>query len=322
MRTLCSESKRENTRTYFGIEDVRDSDKSVCFYTGFPSYEVFEEVLKLLDVGENGENIIQYGSNPTSDTCAAKRKLSVENQFFLVMCRLRVGLFELDLALRFNISVSTVNRICISWFNYMYLKLGTIDIWPTKEQILANMPLLVQEKYPNLEWIIDAFEIGCERPSSLYIQTQTYSSYKSTNTVKGIVACTPAGHIGFISQLYTGCLSDREITERSGFLQQKHTSGAMWMVDKGFLIDDLAKPLGVIINMPAFAGLDDQMSPEDVVHTQEVASQRIHIERAINKVKNFHIFDRRIPISMWGSVNQIWTICALLTQFQNPIISA
>ena len=94
------------------------------------------------------------------------------------------------------------------------------------------------------------------------------------------------------------------------------------MVDKGFLIQDLAKPLDVTINMPKFLGKDDQMHADDVVHTQEVASERIHIERAINKVKNFHIFDRPIQLTSWGSVNQMWTFCALLTFFLNPIISA
>ena len=76
------------------------------------------------------------------------------------------------------------------------------------------------------------------------------------------------------------------------------------------------------MSIPAFVGKDDQMSPEDVFHTQQIASERIHVERAINKVKNFHGFDGPIPLSMFGSVNQMWTMCGLLTLFQNPIISA
>ena len=31
------------------------------------------------------------------------------------------------------------------------------------------------------------------------------------------------------------------------------------------------------------------MSAEDVVGTQQIASLRIHVERAINKIKNYHI---------------------------------
>jgi hypothetical protein len=280
-------------------------------------------VVKLLEVGDKGENIIQHGSDIAENSNhGRKRKLGVETEFFMVLLRLHLGLFEQDLGHRFNISPSTVSRICTSWVNYIFLKLGSINIWPTREKIRANTPVSVKDKYPNLEWIIDAFEISCERPSSLYVQSQTYSNYKSTNTVKGLLACTPAGHIGFISQLYTGCISDRELVERSGFLKQRHNKGAMWMVDKGFLIHDLCAPLGITLNMPKFVGMDEQMLPEDVVHTQEVASERIHIERAINKVKNFHIFDRPIELSMWGSVNQIWAVCSLLTLFQNPIISA
>jgi len=249
-------------------------------------------------------------------------KLTPMNQFFLVMIRLRLGLFVQDLGHRFGISSTTVNRICTTWINYMYLKLGSINIWPSQDTIKKTMPESVKLKYPNLEWIIDAFEIQCERPSSLTLQSKSYSNYKSRNTLKGLLACTPAGHIGFISELYTGMISDKELTMRCGFLKQPHNKGAMWMADKGFIIQDLVDHLGVTVNTPKFLGKNSQMAAEDVVHTQEVASQRIHIERAISKVKNFHIFDRPVQLSIWGSVNQMWTVCALLTHFQNPIISA
>ena len=96
----------------------------------------------------------------------------------------------------------------------------------------------------------------------------------------------------------------------------------MWLADKGFQIADLSQPLGCTVNISAFVGKDDQMSPEDVFHTQQIASERIHVERAINKVKNFHVFHRPIPLSMFGSDNQMWTLCGPLTLLQNPIISA
>ena len=63
------------------------------------------------------------------------------------------------------------------------------------------------------------------------------------------------------------------------------------------------------------------MSGEDVMITQGIAAERIHVERAISKIKSFHIFDQIIPLSLSGSINQIWTVCALLTLFQEPIIS-
>ena len=66
----------------------------------------------------------------------------------------------------------------------------------------------------------------------------------------------------------------------------------------------------------------DQMSAEDVIATQEIASLRINIERAINKIKNFQIFDGVVPLRQFGVVNQMWCVCAMLRNMQDPIISA
>jgi hypothetical protein len=43
------------------------------------------------------------------------RKISPRNQFFLFLCRVRAGMFEIDLAVRFNVSVSCISNIIISW---------------------------------------------------------------------------------------------------------------------------------------------------------------------------------------------------------------
>ena len=50
------------------------------------------------------------------------------------------------------------------------------------------------------------------------------------------------------------------------------------------------------------------MSAEDVIVTQEIASLRIHVEQAINKVKNFLTFDGVISLSLFGVVNQMWCV--------------
>ena len=63
------------------------------------------------------------------------------------------------------------------------------------------------------------------------------------------------------------------------------------------------------------------MSAEDVIKTQEIASLRIHLERAIDKIKNFHIWDKIIPLHQFGIVNQMWAVCAILCNAQPNIIS-
>ena len=90
-----------------------------------------------------------------------------------------------------------------------------------------------------------------------------------------------------------------------------HNKGAMWLADEGFQIADLAQPFGYIVNIPAFVGKDNQISSEDVFHTKQIASERIHVGTATNKVKNVHVFDRPLSLSMFGSVNRdvdgVWT---------------
>ena len=93
------------------------------------------------------------------------------------------------------------------------------------------------------------------------------------------------------------------------------------MADKGSTIADILEPLKVGLNIPPFVGSRSQQEPSEVIATQEIASERIHVERAINKVKNFQIFNQVIPLSLAGSLNQMWTVCAMLTNLQNPIIS-
>ena len=92
------------------------------------------------------------------------------------------------------------------------------------------------------------------------------------------------------------------------------------MADKGFTIEDLL-PLGVTLNIPPFLGLAPQMLPEDVVKTQVIAALQIHVERAINKIKNFHIWDRVTPLSLFPVINQMWAVCTFLCNVQDPIIT-
>ena len=93
------------------------------------------------------------------------------------------------------------------------------------------------------------------------------------------------------------------------------------MADKGFTISDLLEPMGVGLNIPPFVRSRSQQNPSEVIATQEITSERIHVERAINKVKNFQLFNQVVPLSLAGSLNQMWTVCAILTNLQNPIIS-
>lgn len=101
----------------------------------------------------------------------------------------------------------------------MYLKSGQVCIWPSKEVIQKTMPADFKEKFLSTRIIIDCTEVFCEMPSSLLLNSELFSSYKNHVTLKGLVGISPSGAITFVSQLYTGNISDREIVPRSGLLE-------------------------------------------------------------------------------------------------------
>ena len=132
----------------------------------------------------------------------------------------------------------------------------------------------------------------------------------------------------FLSQLYTGSISDKEIVIRSGFLSTlkgKITAGELLagdavMADKGFDIGDELKKVNMELNIPPFLADQSAFSEGDVIKTQTVAQHRIHIERTIGKVHRFRIFASEIPVTMFGIINQIWTVCCILSNFIEPIL--
>ena len=124
-----------------------------------------------------------------------------------------------------------------------------LPIWTSHATIKETMPGTSKEHYPKTTAIVDATEIKVNIPSSLLLQSQTYSSYKSANTFKGLLAISPAGHVTFVLSLYTGSIADKEIVERSGFLSLLRR-GDKVIADCRFTIAELLAPLGVGLSTP------------------------------------------------------------------------
>ena len=136
--------------------------------------------------------------------------------------------------------------------------------------------------------IIDCREIFKQMPSSFRAQSQTYSQYKSHNTAKGLVGIPPSGLVTFVSRLYGGHVLDKATTDNCGIMDPLEP-GDVAMADKGFDIQDLLVPKRVVLNVPSFLKEKDRLSLEEEAETRRIASVRIHVERAIECVKNYHI---------------------------------
>ena len=293
--TCSSTSSSKNQVRVFCIDQISQDDKLMQYYTGF-SYNTFNKIYKFLVPLE--DTIMPPINNITT------KAMNYKNQLFLTFCKLRNNFDLQDLCFRFGITKQSAGVIFSTWINFMFLRFGEVPIWPHRDVIAQHMPKKYSEEFPSTFAILDCTEIKIQKPSSLKAQSQTYSDYKSANTVKALVAIDPKGFLLFASMLFAGSMSDHEIFRKSGL---KYLLGKLieidylkrgdgLMVDKGFKIEDDINELGLNLNIPPFARQGTQMSKTDALFTKKIAAHRVHVERAISRIKKFKILSNQIHL--------------------------
>ena len=317
-----------NRQKVFNIATVKDNNKLFRFYTGFENYEMFSMVLDFL--GREAASHLDYINSKISspdprnhnvNKPGPSRALSVENEFFMVLCRLKVGLLEDDLAVRFGICQSVVSQVINTWIRFMFFRFKELDVFPSKEIVKLHMPECFIKKYSSTTIIIDATEIYIEKPNNPEAQQLTFSSYKNANTLKALIGIVPKGAISFVSTLFGGSISDKELTQKSG-LVDKLQHGDCIMADRGFNIQEMLASKGVKVNVPPFMNPTGQFEENELLETRRIATLRIHVERAMERIKNYHILDF-VPITLCsnGLIDMIFFVCAMLSNFQPPLVN-
>ncbi len=117
----------------------------------------------------------------------------------------------------------------------------------------------------------------------------TFSNYKNHNTFKVLVGISPSGEITFVSKLFPGSVSDKELIKRSGLFDLLERGDSV-MADRGFDIEEKLIIRGVRLNIPPFLKGKNQFEEGELVHSRRIASLRIHVERAIERINFFSFF--------------------------------
>ncbi|XP_069129553.1 uncharacterized protein [Argopecten irradians] len=284
---------------------------------GIPSKDMFEAVFD--EIKEDATSRTTRKGGKCSGTSGRPRSLRLIDEFLIVLMRLRLGLLLEDLAARFCISVTTCGDVFNQWIDYLDSQLSFLIMWPSREVVDSNMPQVFKDKFPATRVIIDCTEIRTETPSSLQLKSLMYSDYKSHMTWKSLVGISPDGHVTFISDLWCGSISDKQITKETGLVELCEPGDAI-MADKGFTIADLTTPRGVRLIIPPFKKKSVRFSKRDVQQTKDIANVRIHVERQMERIKNFRILQGVMPITMSKRASKVWRLCAKLTNLQPPLV--
>ena len=300
------------------------TDKKMNFYTGISSIPLFNIIFSLLS--PYMPKLKYWRGRKT--TCSVKRQhllrpklIPQKDEFLLVLMRLRLGLLNEDVADRFGISTATASNIFTTWIRLLSKVLGHCMLaWLPRESIREHLPAIFQKTgHSNTRCIIDCSEVFIERPKSLLSQAATWSDYKSHNTLKFLLAISPNGFITFVSSCYGGRASDKFICSDSGFYDLLEYGDEV-MADRGFQIQEELMLRFCHISVPPGARTKSQMTPKECKKRKNIANLRIHVERAINRIKSFRILKSPLPITMTFHADDIIRTCSALCNFKPPLV--
>ena len=314
-----------SSKSVFSWQKIK-TDKKMNFYTGISSIQAFLAVYKLIQpylckvqYWRGSKRVIS--TRKRSFTRSKVKKLSYKNELLLTLMRIRLGLLNEDLADRFGISSTVCSNTFKTWIRLLRILLGDALVkWLPVEAIRDNMPTAYRRAgHGNLRCIIDCTEVFIEQPKGLDVQAQTWSDYKSHNTIKFLIGIAPTGYITFLSDCYSGRASDKHICNDSGFFDLLERGDEI-MADRGFQITEELLLRFCSLSVPPGARTKAQMTEEECKKTTDIANLRIHVERAINRIKTFRILKSVLPITMLHHADDIVHTCAALCNLKPFLI--
>lgn len=317
----CAAEKRTVLRLSFK-ETILQSDQSVRKYTGMLSkklmsgiYELIMKRTKKIFYWKGPKNCSNIAKHGRKGRCKAYSQF---DEYLMTLIYIRKGLEIGTLADLFGVNKSYVSCATTTWINLLYKCLKRQLKWPSAETVRKYLPEDYPSQYCNTRTILDCTELFTVRPGNCTAQAATYSTYKHDNTVKILVGITPTGLISFISNVYGGTASDRHITEQE-FLEKIEPGDAI-MVDRGFNITDLLLEKRAKLHIPPFTRRDGSdrkvLTQSEIAKTREIAQLRIHVERAIERMKNYKLLENPIGINLWPLLDQLLVVVAVMCNME------
>lgn len=239
----------------------------------------------------------------------------------MTLIRLRHNMSFPLIAVLFGMHRTTASEIFKSTITVLAGILAKAVYWPSKEAVVDNLTVHFK-KYSNVRAVLDCTEIPLQRPRDLESRLLTYSWYKGTYTGNVLICETPGGHISYISQVYGGRASDSFITKESKIMEKFLPSIDSVMVDKGFLIEQLCLEYHIEMVRPPFLRKNKQLTKHDAERNKSIAAARVHVERAIQRMKQYKILTSNLGIELFPYIDGIMQVVAGIVNLSKPIFTS
>ena len=309
----------ENLSTYrsqnsMDMNVVLKSEKNAKYFIGLTPKH-FWSLYKFL--GDTKFSLSYWKNAKNQDFTGRNSTLSVAEQLFITLLRLRRGYNIFTLAHFYHVTKYTIRTIFTTWIMFLFKHFQTMKfmIFPERQAYRKTLRKVFRP-FKNIRANIDCTEFKCEMPRNYSQQGNLYSSYKSHCTMKCLIAVNPNGAACFISDLFEGSISDVDIFEQCGILQHVNLKDS-FLVGKGFTMLHLLLPKQATIFIPPFVGKRKKFTKEEVMLTKRIAKARIHVERFNERLKKFRLLDRIIPLSLVPLASQLVYVGCMLVNFKS-----
>ncbi|KAF9416060.1 hypothetical protein HW555_006472, partial [Spodoptera exigua] len=226
----------------------------------------------------------------------------------LCLKKIRLNSTFSELEDNFGISLSYASKIFLSNISILSSVLNPFIVALDKKNIIKNLPIAFRHNHYNVSCIIDCLEIDIQKPSKALYQALTWSDYKKGNTVKYLISCTPNGLVNYVSQGFGGRTSD---------------PGTIILADRGFKhLEPLLQAKGMKLLRPPSVRAGAKLTKSEVKQTKIIASLRIHIERVIRRLREFHMLKQHsvINTNICRVLDHIIIIACALINLQDSLI--
>ncbi len=297
----------------FTVFDFITNDTKLNSWTGLPSFKLLDSIEDCL-----------YTAFPDIITNSKLNSRSVRERIVMCFIKLKTNMSFVCLADLFMVSNDTVSRNFAQMISLLSEALKPIIYFPTVDENKANMPIAFRKYgYANVRTIIDCSEVKIQAMKCTNCRISTYSSYKKDYTMKFMINITPGGLISHISEVFSGKASDKFIFNAENLIEKFDCPNDAIMVDKGVMIEDEVVEHELTLVRPSFFRSDmDQFEEEEQVKNTRIAALRVHVERAIQRVKIFAVMTDKMEYCLHPYVNEILIVVSAIANLTKPILAA
>lgn len=265
------------------------------------------------------KNLFNCLSFLLGDKVTRSKRLSKEHKMLIFFIKIKLSLTFTIISGLFGISKHSTSRFFSEVLDALYNFSSEHLVFLDRETINARMPASFRALFPRTRSIIDCSEIEIETPKLLRQRVLCFSNYKQRFTAKFLVSIAPSGEFTFVSKCFGGRATDTEITTNCGFLDLLE-KGDLVLADKGFpSIETNLNNNGVILVTPPKKRSNWQFTQQENKAGYECASVRIHVERAIQRLKTFEVLNF-VPQHMVKHLDRILIVVSFLCNCQTDLI--